>query len=664
MKKLCLIFLLFLGLNSFATHIVGGELIYDFLYKDAFTNHDFYRVTLKVYRDCAAGNADFDGTNTFNSSPAIITVRTSGGVLTGTYNIGSPFITKVPPTINSRCIGVPGGICVEEAIYSMVLSLPPSQDGYNIIYQRCCRNNTINNLLTPGEIGSTYYTKIPGPNNIANPNNSPRFKKFPPIFVCNNVNFIFDHSATDPDNDSLAYSFYTPFLGLDACCPAIGPQNVGNCSAPPPFCDLSAAAGPYGLVPYISPYSESYPLDANPAFAIDAVTGILSGRPTLIGQFVVGICVKEYRNGLLINTHFRDFQFNVRNCNAEVVANIKDQFTTCMGNTINFVNLSTATGSVPTARWDFGVNNLLNDTSNLFSPSYQFPDTGRYVVTLIANPGKDCSDTIKKVFYAYPPFDVKFPPKATQCFSNNSFNFNPGGLYPVGTSFKWDFTSSANPSVSILPEPKNVVYDKAGVFIVTLSANYAICRDTAIGKVQVFDPENFPSETWDTTVVIGQLIPLNGFVGGGYTYTWTPLIDYLNCGPCNDPNPESSTTSEITYTLIFEDAYQCATKKSTYHILIENKAAIDVPTAFTPNGDGVNDIIYVDGYGIKKLDYFKIFNRWGQLLFESDDIKIGWNGIYNNVAQNMETYVYEVSAETYLEKNPKFLKTGTFRLIR
>jgi gliding motility-associated-like protein len=58
-----------------------------------------------------------------------------------------------------------------------------------------------------------------------------------------------------------------------------------------------------------------------------------------------------------------------------------------------------------------------------------------------------------------------------------------------------------------------------------------------------------------------------------------------------------------------------------------------------------------------------VYNRWGQLLFESNDIKVGWDGMYNGAPQNMETYVYQVSVETFVDAGPIF-KTGTFKLIR
>jgi gliding motility-associated-like protein len=87
-----------------------------------------------------------------------------------------------------------------------------------------------------------------------------------------------------------------------------------------------------------------------------------------------------------------------------------------------------------------------------------------------------------------------------------------------------------------------------------------------------------------------------------------------------------------------------------------------VPSAFTPNGDGVNDRIYPDGWGLKKLLYFKIFNRWGQLIYSSNDLKEGWDGTFQGVLQNVETYVYQVSALSYTDET--LSKTGSFKLLR
>lgn len=166
---------------------------------------------------------------------------------------------------------------------------------------------------------------------------------------------------------------------------------------------------------------------------------------------------------------------------------------------------------------------------------------------------------------------------------------------------------------------------------------------------------------WDTTVIIGELVPFNAYAGSNFTYTWTPVIRGLNCTNCF--NPISTVTSGITYTVLIEDKpLGCFITENTFRIIVDPKTSLDVPTAFTPNGDGTNDIIYADGWGIRKLNYFKIFNRWGQLLFQTNNILEGWDGRFNGVMQNMETYVYQVSAETYTDET--LTKSGTFKLIR
>jgi gliding motility-associated-like protein len=162
-------------------------------------------------------------------------------------------------------------------------------------------------------------------------------------------------------------------------------------------------------------------------------------------------------------------------------------------------------------------------------------------------------------------------------------------------------------------------------------------------------------------MVIGQTCSLNGYAGAGYSYTWTPTTN-LSCTSC--PNPVCSSTVDITYTVGVTDAMGCFTGQSTFTVHIEPLSSIDVPTAFTPNGDGVNDVVYVAGWGIKKLLYFKIFNRWGELVFETDDITVGWDGTYRSVPQNTETYVYEAAVEPFIDGGKPVVKKGAIKLLR
>jgi gliding motility-associated-like protein len=458
--------------GAYATHIVGGEIIYDFL------GNDQYRITLKVYRDCINGQAPFDGN-------AIITVWTGTGDSVATHLIGSPIITNIPPTINNPCVQAPTNVCVEEGLYTYTLTLPPRTGGYYVVYQRCCRNNTILNLTAPGDQGSSYYTKIPGPEDAV-VNSSPRFNNFPPIFVCNNVPFTFDHAATDPDGDQLVYSLCNAYAGLDACCPAInGPvSNVPGCISPPPSCPPFAPQPPYPSVNYASGYNGGYPISANPAFTINAFTGFLSGRPNLVGQYVVCVCIQEIRGNKVLNTHFRDFQFNVTPCVVNVLSLMQEPVG-CIGPTVNFVNQSI--GNVQLSyHWDFGVPVIQSDTSNLTNPTFVFPDTGVYVVTLIANPGKICSDTNRQTFYIYPGLQASFPHHDPQCLRFNAFNFSNSSTHVPQATFKWTFNSGTPPS-SASKIPPTVTYDQPGKYFVKLWAKQFQCKDSLIDSIRIFD---------------------------------------------------------------------------------------------------------------------------------------------------------------------------------
>ena len=88
---------------------------------------------------------------------------------------------------------------------------------------------------------------------------------------------------------------------------------------------------------------------------------------------------------------------------------------------------------------------------------------------------------------------------------------------------------------------------------------------------------------------------------------------------------------------------------------------IDVPTGFTPNGDGVNDILYVRGAAIESLN-FRIYNRWGQLVFHTTSAEIGWDGKFNGKLQPMESYAYVLSA-TFIDGTTEE-KKGNITLLQ
>lgn len=324
-------------------------------------------------------------------------------------------------------------------------------------------------------------------------------------------------------------------------------------------------------------------------------------------------------------------------------------------------SISNSTGTIAHG-WNFGDGGI--DSGN--NPAYTYTLPGTYTVELTTRESlANCTGVVTKTMVVLPLPSASLYVTPAAC-PNTSFAISGAGTPGVSGLL----TGTLVPTSTV----GSIVFDALNAFTVSSSASvstiYSLnvmdengCVGSAVNG-SVYIPKPTVPLHWDTVVIIGQQIPLNAYIGRGFTYTWTPLVTDLDCEDCFFYNPISTSTNNITYTVQVEDSMRCFITESTYRIKIKRVVSLDVPTAFTPNGDGINDIIYPDGWGLKKLIYFKIFNRWGQLLFESNDITIGWNGIFKDTPQNMETYIYQVSAETFLDSEPVISKTGTFKLLR
>ncbi len=315
-----------LGGPAYATHIVGAELYYECV--DS-TNH-VYDLTLKLYRDCLNGQAPFDQNIT------LFIFNASTGAIIQTVNVAAPPNTpQIQPTDWSACVAVIPSICVEEGIYKKQVTLPPNATGYNIGWARCCRNQSIDNLISPLQEGITFLAQVP-PNAVANCNNMPTFDAVPPIFLCANEQFNFDHSATDIDGDSLVYAIVNPYTGLNFLGQGAGNPQVGsNPPAVDPFNNLLGPP-PYVNVGFAPGYSFANPFGSN-NFVIDPQTGFISVTPNQVGIFVFAISVFEYRNGILLSENRRDFQIHILPCLPQgVPPNISHDLTgtTHIGDTI------------------------------------------------------------------------------------------------------------------------------------------------------------------------------------------------------------------------------------------------------------------------------------------------------------------------------------------
>ena len=165
--------------------------------------------------------------------------------------------------------------------------------------------------------------------------------------------------------------------------------------------------------------------------------------------------------------------------------------------------------------------------------------------------------------------------------------------------------------------------------------------------------------TNDTTVVVNQPLQLN--VVGAPLWLWTPP-GFLSSNTINNPIATfTNTFTNFVYIVKGYTAQNCF-GLDTVNIKVFLKPAIYVPSAFTPNNDSRNDILRAIPVGIKTFKYFKIFNRWGNLIFTTTNALIGWDGKINGVQQSTNTFVYKTEGLDYLNKN--IYTQGTVTLIR
>ncbi|MDQ3191547.1 MAG: gliding motility-associated C-terminal domain-containing protein, partial [Bacteroidota bacterium] len=261
-----------------------------------------------------------------------------------------------------------------------------------------------------------------------------------------------------------------------------------------------------------------------------------------------------------------------------------------------------------------------------------------------------CRDTIQKDMIIH-PLPVGYATGGDTCRGDPVYLSSSGGL-----TYKWfPATGLSNPLVQnpIATPTQTTLYN------VQVTNEY-FCSDTASATVNIVQPP--PQIIWDTTIVIGQEVPMFYHISPveNYTYSWT-YADSLTCSTCWDPN--ASPMGNIQFILTVQDIFGCFIGTSYYDIEVLPVSSLDVPSAFTPNGDGVNDLVFVRGWGIKQLLEFNIYNRWGELVFSTDDINQGWDGKYKGVLQNIETYAYTVKAETFIDADP-ITKKGFIKLLR
>ena len=308
--------------------------------------------------------------------------------------------------------------------------------------------------------------------------------------------------------------------------------------------------------------------------------------------------------------------------------------------------------------WDFGDGTT--DTGSItYNPIHRYASPGSYRVTLcvvdtfVCN-SPDCVDTLLSVasvvraaFRTNPRSCVGAP----LTFTNTSTG---------GQTFIWEFgdnTTSTDPSLSITH-----TYNNPGTFNVRLIAfnpNTCNLSDTsAYFSITVFA---IPTADFDWRPNPPQVNKPTSFTNksiGANRYLW----NFGDGETSTEVNPvhQYNTTATFKATLYAYNAANCV-DSLTRDVPILIEPLLDVPNAFTPGRFGKNGVVKVEGFGIGTM-IWKIYNRWGQLVFATTDRRQGWDGTFKGTLQPMDVYAYTLDVE--FTDGQKLRKTGDISLLR
>jgi gliding motility-associated-like protein len=226
----------------------------------------------------------------------------------------------------------------------------------------------------------------------------------------------------------------------------------------------------------------------------------------------------------------------------------------------------------------------------------------------------------------------------------------------------WTFPNGANSSLQL---PLQQQFTTAGNFVVqSIATNSTGCADTATRALLVNPLPVITIPSPQTTLVGTPILLPATYTNNVINYSWAPSAT-LSCDDCAQPlaNPKFNTIYTVTAT----DSNGCHDTGQVQVIVLCKGANVFVPNTFSPNGDGSNDVFYVRGKGLARVKSLRIFNRWGEIVFERinfgvNDPSVGWDGTYKGKKLSSDTYIYQ--ADVFCDNSESIRFDGSITLIR
>jgi len=331
-------------------------------------------------------------------------------------------------------------------------------------------------------------------------------------------------------------------------------------------------------------------------------------------------------------------------------------FDTCMGNPARIVDRSAnMVGAIN--QWTWLLDGVV--TANSQQPVLIVSTPGPHTVKLVVKTTVGCeSDTVTRTFIANPAPVINVTAPDGCADRPISFFANQTDNLTTISQWNWNFGDG---STSQLQNPVHN-YSHGGNINVQTSATASNGCVSAVANKIINVASVFAKASNDTLIL--KDVPFLLHVDYGGSFNGTPFFLWSPSTGLSNPqvsNPTSVLQDDITYIVTVTSLQGCEAKDSV-KITVFKGSAVYVPTGFTPNGDGKNDFLRGLYVGIKKVDYFRIYDRWGQQVFSTNSLSAGWDGTIKGVKQQSGTYVWMLRAEDIAGKI--YEMKGTSTLIR
>lgn len=279
---------------------------------------------------------------------------------------------------------------------------------------------------------------------------------------------------------------------------------------------------------------------------------------------------------------------------------------------------------------------------------------GTYKVTLLVMNDIGCSDTLEQSFIAHPLPIIQLMEDTLICEGDEIVIRVTGG-----DEITWSPAAGLSSTSSYSPGASP---DETTVYTLVVKDTATGCRNLDDIRIEVQQYPSISLYPSDTTIVIGEIIRITTDSLGDLTYSWTsvPADEMMSCFNCTSPviRPLVNTY----YTLEVADTNHCFSENLYLNVQVDEKYSLELPAAFKPSGESENAVVYVKGWGIMRLVEFRIYNRYGNEVFFTDDLNQGWDGTYKGKLQNIDSYAYTITAEMW--NGQMMTKKGTITLLR